>query len=356
MSRYHKTLSSAPLKDAGFVEFASDDPVAQKVLTNAITEFAQSENLPLALRYDNQQQLLRLMGKLQRQVQELDAQSIQCRISYTDEIANDSNASEEQDNEGWFPLTELFGEVSGHSVSDYILHRLFTNHLQPVVQPSGNIVGYEFLLRPLPEQMPFRPAELFETARRIGQHSFLDRAARHSAIKMGASHLQPGMKRFINFLPSSLHQPDTCLKGTFEMMKETETDPGDYVFEVMETEPLDNPRLSKVFDVYRQEGVRLALDDVGTGFATMDVVDRLQPDYVKMDRRWVSQCDSDTKKQRYIHDLLEHVSRFHGVVLAEGVERQEEWDFLRKAGVPLFQGYLFGRAQPVPAAEPVAVM
>ncbi|TFE25755.1 EAL domain-containing protein [Cohnella luojiensis] len=357
MSRFHKALSSVPLKDAGFVEFASDDPGAQKILTNAITEFAQSEDLPLALRYDNQQQLLHLMGKLQRQGRDLNADSIQCRISYKDEMDQNShsNTSEEQDNEGWFPLSELFGEVSGHSVFDYILHRLFTTHLQPVVQPSGNIVGYEFLLRSLPEQMPFRPAELFETARRIGQHSFLDRAARHSAIKMGASHLQPGMKRFINFLPSSLHHPDTCLKGTFEMMKETGTDPGDYVFEVMETEPLDDPRLSKVFDVYRQEGVRLALDDVGNGFATMDVLDRLQPDYVKMDRRWVGQCDSDTKKQRYINDLLEHVSRFNGVVLAEGVERQEEWDFLRKAGVPLFQGYLFGRAQPVPAAVPAAV-
>jgi len=363
MSRYHKAMTSIPLRDAGLVEFASDDQSARSVLQDAIAGFVQSgaDNPPLALHYDNEQQLLQLMSKLQRQLSTQASPSIQCRISYqkdrSDEQSVDGeNIEESTDEDGWFPISRLFGEVGGRSVSDYILYHLFTTYLQPVVQPSGNIAGYELLLRPLPEQMPFRPAELFETAKRIGQHSFLDRAARYLAIRLSASHLQPGIKRFINFLPSSLHCPNTCLRGTFEMMKETNTDPGDYVFEVMETEPLDDPRLSQVFDVYRQEGMRLALDDVGKGFASLDIVDRLQPDYVKMDRRWVSQCDNDSEKQRYIHDLLERAARFHGVVLAEGVERQEEWDFLKQAGVPLFQGYLFGRAKPVPSAAAVGAL
>jgi EAL domain-containing protein (putative c-di-GMP-specific phosphodiesterase class I) len=355
MPQYHKGMSSVPLRDSGYVEFVAEDPGMRNLLRDAIQDLEKSEDLPVRLPYDNQQQLLRLLGKLQTQLRGEDAGSIICRISYDNEDDDHSVENGDEGDQAWIPLSELFGEVGGHNVSDYILHRLFTTHLQPVVQPSGNIVGYEFLMRPLPELPPFRPAELFEKARRIGQHSFLDREARHSAIRIGAAHLQNGMKRFINFLPSSLHCPDTCLKGTFEMMKETGTDPGDYVFEVMETEPLDDPRLMKVFDVYRQEGVRVALDDVGTGFATLDAVDRLQPDYVKMDRKWVSNCDSDVGKQRYIGQLLDRVARFHGVVLAEGVERMQEWDHLRKAGVSLFQGYLFGRASPVPADMRVAV-
>ncbi|MCD9026076.1 EAL domain-containing protein [Cohnella silvisoli] len=356
MSRYHKGLSSIPLRDSGYVEFAADDLSLRTLLREAIQDTEKSEDLPIGLQYDNQQQLLKLMSNLQARLPADDARSIQCRICYDDKQTDDRLAeNKDGEDEAWIPLSELFGEVGGHNVSDYILHRLFTTHLQPVVQPSGNIIGYEFLLRPLPEQIPFRPAELFEKARRIGQHSFLDREARHSAIRMGAAHLQNGIKRFINFLPSSLHCPTACLKGTFEMMKETGTDPGDYVFEVMESEPLDDPGLLKVFDVYRQEGVRLALDDVGVGFANLDAVDRLQPDYVKMDRKWVSNCDTDTGKQRYIDELLDRVSHFHGVVLAEGLERQAEWDYLRKAGVSLFQGYLFGRATPVPAGIRVAV-
>ncbi|WP_239618437.1 EAL domain-containing protein [Cohnella mopanensis] len=353
--RYHSAVGSAPLRDYGLVEFASDDPVTLKTLNEAIIECATSpnEDNALALRYDNQQMLLKLMSKLQRTIEKRNAHNVQCRISYdTDQLENE-DASIESHNDGWISLSELFGEVGGRSVSDYILYRLFTTYLQPIVLPSGKAVGYEFLLRPLPEQSPFRPAELFEEARRIGQHSYLDRAARHSAIQMGASHLPSGMKRFVNFLPSSLHQPKTCLKSTFETIRQSGTDPRDYVFEVMETEPLDDPRLQNVFEVYRQEGVHLALDDVGSGFATLDIVDELRPDYVKMDRRWVSSCEGDPQKQRYIDRLLERVSRFHGVVLAEGVERQEEWDYLKNAGVPLFQGYLFGRATPIPTEIPV---
>ncbi len=360
MPEFHKGMPSVPIRDSGFVEFAADDPATLTMLRDTIHDIAKSDDLSIGLNYDDQRQLLQLMSKLQRQLRADDAQNIQCRISYAnnneDERLAENGDNRSNGDDAWIPLPELFGEVGGRSVSDYILHRLFTTYLQPVVQPNGSIVGYEFLMRPMPEQMPFRPAELFDTARRIGQHSFLDRAARYSAIRMGSSHLQNGIKRFINFLPSSLHCPNACLKGTFEMIKETGTEPDDYVFEVMESEPLVNPVLLKVFEVYRQEGVRLALDDVGTEFATLEAVDRLQPDYVKMDRKWVSHCENDTGKQRYINDLMDRVSRFHGVVLAEGVERQEEWNYLRRAGVSLFQGYLFGRASPVPVGIPVGVL
>ncbi|WP_186438532.1 EAL domain-containing protein [Cohnella terricola] len=352
MRSYHRASSSMPLKDAGLVEFAAEDQDTLAVLTEALAEFSASDASPLAMRYDEDRKLLNLMSKLQRRLPSEAALRARCRIGY--DSKEDSSGEAEKD--GWIPLAELFGEVGGTSIADYILHRAYTLYLQPIVQTNGSIVGYEFLTRSLPEQAPFRPAELFETARKIGQHSFLDRAARLLAVRMGAAHLAPGMLRFVNFLPSSLHQPDACLKCIFDAMRETGTDPRDCVFEVMESEPLDDPRLPDVFSVYRKEGVRVALDDVGSGFATLDVVERLQPDYVKMDRRWVSRCDQDTDKQRYIDRLLERVSRFNGVVLAEGVERLEEWNYLKQAGVPLFQGYLFGRAAPVPIPAPAAVL
>jgi EAL domain-containing protein (putative c-di-GMP-specific phosphodiesterase class I) len=359
MSRYHKGLLSVPLRDSGYVEFAADDLNMQALLIDAVLDDdkkSEGTTPPIGLNYEDHHQLLKLMSKLQTRLPTDKTRSILCRISYLDQEENRAAENEEVGDEAWIPLSELLGDVGGRSVSDTILHRLFTTYLQPVVQPNGNIMGYEFLMRPLPEQIPFRPAELFEKARRIGQHSYLDREGRLLAIRMGAAHLQNGTKRFINFLPSSLYCPETCLKSTFEMMKETGTNPSDYVFEVIESEQLDDPGLLKVFEVYRQEGVLLALDDVGAGFATMDAVDRLQPDYVKMDRKWVNNCYADAEKQRYIDKLLDRISRFHGVLLAEGLESQEEWDYLRKAGVSLFQGYLFGRASPVPVGIPVGVL
>ncbi|MFC5530844.1 EAL domain-containing protein [Cohnella yongneupensis] len=329
-----------PIRDNGYVAFAADNPGARALLRDAIYEVSPSEQMPLSMRYDDEQQLLRLLSKVQSRLPADQTEGIQFRI--TDERDQEAD---------WSPLPAIFGEVGGRGVADTILHRLFTSYMQPIVQKGGEAIGYEFLLRPLPELAPFRPATLFEAARRIGQHAFLDRAARKSAIRMGASHLPNGTKRFINFLPSSLRQPDACLQCTFELMRETGTEAEDYVFEVMETERLDNPSMEHVFDVARSRGVRLALDDVGAGFATLDTVDRLQPDYVKMDRKWVSGCDTDDTKQRYIDRLLNRVSKFRGTLLAEGVEREEEWSYLRRIGIPLFQGYLFGRASPVPAGN-----
>lgn len=351
---YHNCKSNLPLRDAGFIEFSADSEATCTVLKEVIQEITSSEDPELQLQYNDQEMLLKLFSRLQRRLSADDAHRIQCRISYNMEEKSSSINNDKEGADAWIPLSSFFGDIGGRSIADYILHRSFTSHLQPIVQPNGSIVGYEFLTRPLPEQMPFRPAELFEKARNIGQHSFLDRAARQLAIKMSAAHLQNGMKRFINFLPSSLHCPNTCLKGTFDMIKEMGTDPEDYVFEVTETESLSDPGLRKIFEVYRQEGIRLALDDVGTGFSTLDAVDQLQPEYVKMDRKWVSNCDTDESKQRYIAELLDRVSRFHGVLLAEGVERLEEWSFLKKSGVSLFQGFLFGRASPVPAMIPVS--
>lgn len=370
MSIYHNRQPSVPLMESGSIEFAADTSGARLLLRDAIRNVAGSaapDELPLEMAYDNHRLLLELLSALQSKLSRADSERIVCRIVYDSEPAGaeaipaaDPAASPEgwngQAAAGWFRLSELFGEVGGRSVADYILHHLFTTYLQPIVLPGGKTMGYEFLLRPLPELMPFRPAVLFEEARKIGMHSFLDRAARHSAIRMSASHLQDGVKRFINFLPSSLHCPTSCIRETFAMMRETGTSPEDYVFEVMETEPLDTPELQRVFDIYRQEGVLLALDDVGSGagYTDLSVVDRLQPDYVKMDRRWVNGCDRDPAKQRYIEALLDRAARFNGIVLAEGVERKEEWEYLRRAGVPLFQGFLFGRAAPVPL--PVAAL
>lgn len=322
-----KEIWPDPLRDAGTVEFAAEDGWVSP-----------------SFRYKDYRSLLQLIHNLQKRAQREEARKIRFRI-----------ADENGGRQPWKPVSCLFETLEGRGVTEYILHRCFTTHLQPIVQPSGQIIGYECLLRPLPEQNPFRPAELFEKARKIGQHVFLDREARHAAIRISSSHLPRGIKRFINFLPSSLHIADSCLKSTFDMIEETGTDPGDVVFEVVETEPLDHPKMERVFDRYRQRGIRIAVDDAGTGCASEDVIDRLQPDYVKVDRKWISWCDSDPVKQRYLDHLLERVSRFHGVVLAEGVEREEEWNYLRRAGIPLFQGYLFGAASPVPVMDPPAL-
>jgi len=223
--------------------------------------------------------------------------------------------------------------------------------MQPIVNFAEEIVGFEFLLRPKLGGSYFQPFELFEKARQTGFHSFLDRAARISAIETSAAYLPRGIKRFINFLPSSIYNPKYCLTHTFAAIERLEQDPKDFVFEVVETEKIrDITHLSTIFAEYRRQGMLVALDDVGTGFSTLDVMMSLKPDFVKIDRSLISYCDVDTVKQKTILDIIEQAERYGGRVLAEGIERREEFLYCQDKGVDLAQGYLFGRPEERPPA------
>jgi EAL domain-containing protein (putative c-di-GMP-specific phosphodiesterase class I) len=254
--------------------------------------------------------------------------------------------------ERWLTLDQLKVRFSSENLVSIIMSHDFCSHMQPIVNFSEEIVGFELLLRPLPQGSYFQPYELFEIARRTGFHSFLDRAARISAIETSTKLLPKGIKRFINFLPSSIYNPKYCLTHTFEAIRRLDQNPEDYVFEVVETEKInDMSHLRAIFAEYRQQGMLVALDDVGAGYSTVEVMSSLQPDYVKIDRDLISFCDQNEDKQSVLRDILSRAEDFGARVLAEGIERREEFLFCRDIGMDLGQGYLFGKPEEKPPAH-----
>lgn len=251
----------------------------------------------------------------------------------------------------WLPATVIISRLQNYDIVDIIRRRQFTSHMQPIVDEQEQVVAYEFLLRPIVDGPSFQPYRLFDIAHRTGLHSFLDRAARISAIETSAEHLPRGIKRFINFLPSSIYNPQYCLSHTFAAIERLNLDPKDFVFEVVETENiLHMPKLQNIFDVYRSNGIFVALDDVGSGYSKPELIDKLKPDFVKIDRGLIDHCDQDKAKQQQIEHIVERSLATGSRVLAEGIERREEFEFCRSIGINLGQGYLFGR----PADQPVA--
>lgn len=250
----------------------------------------------------------------------------------------------------WIPLHLLEERLQHGDVVNLILSRQFTSYLQPIVNREEEIVAYEFLLRPLPKGPSFQPMSLFEVARKTGLHSFLDRSARISAIEMSARRLPNGIKRFVNFLPSSIYNPEFCLTHTLNAIHQLQLDPADFVFEVVETEKIEDvSHLQSIFEVYRKNGISVAMDDVGSGYATVEQVIRLKPDYVKIDRALVQGCDENHHLQKRLERITDIARDVGAVVLAEGIERRQEYEICREIGIELAQGYLFGK----PAAEPV---
>jgi EAL domain-containing protein (putative c-di-GMP-specific phosphodiesterase class I) len=335
--------SMAPIQDEGWLLFQANQPAAlEKLHTLRVQEQLELEHKdsPFSLGYRTKDQLLQVLNVLQSRLSEEEQESLLLDIR-------------EPGRPEWIhghslTFRQFNTRMQQSNIVSLILEGRFTSHMQPIVDmATQQVVAYEFLLRAAEGGPAFRPFELFSVAQQTGLHSFLDRSARISAIQVSALHLPKGYKRFVNFLPSSIYNPNYCLSHTFQAINRFSLDPGDFVFEVVETEKIEDiDHLKNIFAVYRQHGIKVALDDVGSGFSTVDVLSELKPDFVKIDRGLVDRCDEDEAKQRKITEILRTADSYGAVVLAEGMERKEEWQFCKDLGVDLAQGYLLGKPAP----------
>lgn len=241
----------------------------------------------------------------------------------------------------------LLEQLKSRQAIDFIQNGVMTSHLQPIFNIQDNsLFANEALLRAADQTIPMSPGLLFSTASKMGLHSRLDQRAREEAIR--ATHLVGGtQKTFINFLPSTIYNPEYCLRHTFEIVERYNVDPSRLVFEVVETEKIEDVNhLKHVFEQYKKQGIQVALDDVGAGFSTLDMLSLLQPDYVKIDRAFISNCDTVAENEAFLRKAR-HLTKEMGIqILAEGIERQEELDLCRELGFDFGQGYLLGRPAP----------
>ncbi|MFB5268855.1 EAL domain-containing protein [Paenibacillus enshidis] len=330
-----------PSDDQGLLRFRPVVPSLVEVLGPIFNKMEVLPDNTAQLRYTSREELLELLKLL----------AITDKEGPGDVLVQVSGAVDMGLHGSWMPQDIVKSRMEYSELVHVILERCFASYMQPIVNLDTRIIGYEFLLRPLPGVRPFSPLELFEVARKTGLLAYLDNAARISAVETSARWLPRGIKRFINFLPSSIHDLQYCLSRTFDTIDQLALNPEDFVFEVVETERIDDMReIQHIFDEYRSRGMSVALDDLGAGYSTLEVMNRLQPDYVKIDRGIIDGCHKDADKQRQISQIVESAGRFAGQVLAEGIEQWEDFEFCRQAGVSLAQGYLFGKPEERPVS------
>ncbi|WP_281975858.1 EAL domain-containing protein [Halobacillus litoralis] len=248
-------------------------------------------------------------------------------------------------------IQHLYERISKPELAAIIHDGNFNAHLQPIVDMKENrIFGYESLLRT--ENQIVAPGKLFEYAQRSGMQSMLDQKARRAAVKAKSDLLPPGQKIFINFLPSTIYVPEFCLQHTFQIVEEFNIDPSDVVFEVVETEKIkDVDHLKSILDTYKSSGMKVALDDVGAGYSTLEMLNLLQPDFLKIDRSYIQNCHTSPEKQAFLYKVMDRAKQIGIKVLAEGIETRDEWNWLHALGVNYGQGYFIGRPEAVPEKE-----
>lgn len=250
--------------------------------------------------------------------------------------------------EEWKPFSQIETVMDMGWIDNVIKKELITCHYQPIVDAEGNIFAYEMLSRFKNEDgSMIYPNEIFPAAKSRGRLYALDRVCRMTAVKYAA--VLKDKKAFINFIPTSIYSPEFCLRSTTLLANQLNVDPKQLVFEVVETEQVDDlDHLKKILTYYKEKGFNYALDDVGEGFSTAEVLAELKPKYMKLDMQYVQGVAQETAKQKVALSFLEKAVAVGSVPLAEGVETEEDFRWLKEKGYELFQGYYFGK----PEAEP----
>jgi EAL domain-containing protein (putative c-di-GMP-specific phosphodiesterase class I) len=250
------------------------------------------------------------------------------------------------DDEEWWPLAEAEDILESQWIDEVILNELVTCHAQPILNAEGEIYAYEMLARFYREDgSMIYPGEIFGAARKRNRLYALDRICRMAAVRASTF---TDKKVFINFIPTSIYSPEFCLKSTTMLADKLGVNPDRLVFEVVETENVeDTDHLKRILAFYKEKGFRYALDDVGEGYSTLELLSDLQPHYMKLDMKYVQGVDTDTQKQQTASAFLTEAKRLGSVPLAEGIELEEDFKWLKEKGYQLFQGYLFGKPAPI---------
>ncbi|MCU1691594.1 MAG: domain S-box-containing protein/diguanylate cyclase protein [Frankiales bacterium] len=217
-------------------------------------------------------------------------------------------------------------------------------------------VGYEALLRGVtPDGVPVLPDVLFPAAEAADWTHLLDRVGRTTALRDAAGWLPSDQLLFINFVPTSIYRPEVCLRTTEQAAEAAGVRLDQIVFEVTEGHRVrDLDHLERVFDHYRASRCQVALDDVGAGYSSLNLLVRLKPDIVKLDKEIVQALPEPTSRA-VVKAIVEITHSYGGTVLAECLETEDQAASALELGVDLGQGWLFGRPERRGEARPHAI-
>lgn len=259
------------------------------------------------------------------------------------------------------PHIEDFSEVTSlHrflrlNQSDWLIELLekhrFTSYFQPIVDATqpNQIFAHEALLRginPAGELIP--PGAIFALAKDAGLLPQVDLAARYSAIR-GMSQYNLQTKLFINFSPTAIYDPVACLRETVKTIDEVGMSHQNIVFEVIESDqPQNLEHLQGILKYYRNAGFLVALDDLGSGYSSLNLIHQLRPDFIKLDMELIRNVHQDPYKALITEKILEITQTLEIKTVAEGVESPEELNWLQSRGATFVQGYLIAKPSATP--------
>jgi diguanylate cyclase (GGDEF)-like protein/PAS domain S-box-containing protein len=220
---------------------------------------------------------------------------------------------------------------------------------QPIVDAiTGDTVAVEALLRwQHPERGVLKPDQFLPIAHRRGLTSSLDRFAMRRALEQLAPHR---VDIAVNVAGSTLSE-EGLSDFVAEVLRAAEVEPRRLILEITETELVLPERARPVISAIRALGVRIATDDFGSGFSSLTYLRTLPLDVVKVDRALVEAIGRGVEDEAILAAILRVAKSLSLAVVAEGVERSDQKDWLTEHTCGMLQGFLFGRPERIEQLE-----
>ncbi len=227
---------------------------------------------------------------------------------------------------------------------DIIRRKRVTTLFQPIVRAGDQtIFGYEVLTRG-PANSSFRNSDmLFSFAREANLAWALESISLESALRRLREMDFSNRKFLLNLEAEMFAESEFRIHDMVAFFAENR---GHFVFELTERAAIeDYVTFRRLLDEFRDKGIEVAIDDAGSGYASLEAIAALSPDYLKITKSLISTLGREPIKQDLVRMLVDLASKTGAQTLAEGIETIEEYEVCRDLGVNLIQGYYFAHPQ-----------
>ena len=218
---------------------------------------------------------------------------------------------------------------------------------QPIVRvPGREVIGYEALSRG-PKGSYLESADnLFGFTERAGMLGEVELLCLDRALANSRG-LPEGSTLFVNLSMLGLEYIESEGLGLNGRVNGSGRSPSECVLEITERTYAESAsRLRERVSELRKHGFRIAIDDMGTGYSALHVLAELQPDFIKLDKMLVRDLPDEPIKRNLVSAITGFARDSQSVVIAEGVETEDEVETLKSLGIELQQGFFFGYPEP----------
>jgi EAL domain-containing protein (putative c-di-GMP-specific phosphodiesterase class I) len=242
------------------------------------------------------------------------------------------------------PAETLLDRARTDWFPDFLSHGQMKPHFQPIVDlNTGKVFGREALMRGKLGATEVRGGELLAAAEAHDALFSFDYRARTAALEVGLPLLPPGEVLFVNLDPRAALDVESSMRTTWPVVGRLGADPSRICLEIVKPERCpDRELLGEMVAAHRKRGALLALDDLSGGAESLHSLEALRPDVGKIDHALTAGIQHSPARRRLVAALVECAHELGCKVVAEGVERVDEYETMLDLGVDLGQGYYFG--------------